>query len=182
MTGLVTFHCQDYIWFGKEEVTNYDKDEIMDKLFQCNKTINPYEKRKFLNSKDEIIKGKLYGTNIAGLLKLAGTPYMPELKDTVLFLENYRSNIAQWNTMLEQFNQMNVINKAVVFGYIYQLQHVEKNEYSIVDELKTINPDIPIIKTNDFGHEHGNSIIPIGVNIEINPVDESIKIIDDYLK
>lgn len=25
MTGLVTFHCQDYVWFGKDEVTDYDK-------------------------------------------------------------------------------------------------------------------------------------------------------------
>ena len=31
MTGLITFHCQDYIWFGKDEVTEYDKNEIIDK-------------------------------------------------------------------------------------------------------------------------------------------------------
>lgn len=182
MTGLVTFHCQDYIWFGKEEVTNYDKDDIIDKLFQCNNIIKPYDKRKFLNCKEGIIKGKVYGTNIDCLLKLVGTPYMPELKDAILFLEEYRSDIVKWNTMLEQFNQMKALNKAVVFGYIYQLQYVEKNEYSIVDELKTINSDVPIIKTNDFGHQHGNSIIPIGVNIEINSTDGSIKIVDDYLK
>ena len=29
MTGLITFHCQDYIWFGKDEVTEYDKNEIL---------------------------------------------------------------------------------------------------------------------------------------------------------
>lgn len=181
MTGLVTFHCQDYIWFGKEEVTKYDKDEIIDRLFQCNKIIKPYKKRKFINFKNQVIKGKIYGTNIEGLLKLAGTPYMPELKDAILFLENYRSNIVRWNTMLEQCNQMGILNKAVVFGYIYQLQYVEKNRYSILDELKTLNPDIPIVKTNDFGHEHGNSIIPIGVNVEINPIDGSMYLIEDYL-
>lgn len=106
---------------------------------------------------------------------------MPELKDAILFLENYRSNIVRWNTMLEQCNQMGILNKAVVFGYIYQLQYVEKNRYSILDELKTLNPDIPIVKTNDFGHEHGNSIIPIGVNVEINPIDGSMYLIEDYL-
>lgn len=49
MTGLVTFHCQDYIWFGKEEVTDYDKNEIIDKLFNGNKTIIPYNERGFYN-------------------------------------------------------------------------------------------------------------------------------------
>ncbi len=32
MTGLVTFHCQDYVWFGKDEVTDYDKNEIIEKI------------------------------------------------------------------------------------------------------------------------------------------------------
>lgn len=181
MTGLVTFHCQDYIWFGKDEVTDYDKNEILDKLFNHNKIINPYDNRKFLNFENNIIKGKVYGTNVAGLLKLVGTPYMPDLKEAILFLEGYRYDIIQWNTMLEQYKQMQVFNKAVVFGYIYQLQKAEKDKFSIVDELKKIDLNIPIVKTNDFGHEHGNSIIPIGVNIEINPLDETIKIVDDYL-
>ena len=46
---------------------------------------------------------------------------MPNLKNSVLFLEGYRSDIIQWNSMLEQYNQMGAFNKAVVFGYIYQL-------------------------------------------------------------
>ena len=49
MTELVTFHCQDYIWFGKDEVTEYDKNEIMNKLFNGNKTIIPYTKREYSN-------------------------------------------------------------------------------------------------------------------------------------
>lgn len=168
MTGLVTFHCQDYIWFGKDEVTDYDKNEIVDKLFNGNKTLLPYEERQFIDFKKEKINGKIYGTNIKCLLKLVGTPYMPDLENTVLFLEEFHSDITQWNTMLEQYNQMGILKKAVVLGYIYQLQDVEKNKYSIVDELRKINSDVPIVKTNDFGHKHGNSIIPIGAEVTID--------------
>lgn len=181
MTGLITFHCQDYIWFGKNSVTDYDKNEIIDKLFEGNKTIIPYGNREFFDFKNKEIVGKSYGTNLICLLKLLGTPYMPDLKNTILFLEEYRSNITQWNTMLEQYNQIGVLNKAVVFGYIYQLQFVEKNEHNIVEELKKINKDIPVVKTNDFGHMHGNSIIPIGAEVKINSEDKSITILD-YLK
>lgn len=181
MTGLITFHCQDYIWFGKDSVTDYDKNEIIDKLFEGNKTIIPYDNREFFDFKNEEIIGKSYGTNIKCLLKLLGTPYMPDLENTILFLEGYSSDIIQWNTMLEQYNQIGVLNKAIVFGYIYQLQFVEKDKYNIVEELRKINVEIPVVKTNDFGHMHGNSIIPIGAEVKINSKDKSI-IIGKYLK
>lgn len=181
MTDLITFHCQDYIWFGKDEVTDYDKNEIVDKLFNANKTILPFEKREFYNFKDEVIEGKIYGTNIKGLLKLAGTPYMPQLKESILFLEDFHLDIIQWNYMLEQISQMGVLNKAIVFGYMYHLQCEENNKHDIVEELRKINADIPVVKTNDFGHRHGNSIIPIGAEATINAKEESI-IVSNYLK
>ena len=150
-------------------------------MFGLNKTILPYEERQFIDFKNKEIKGKIYGTNVRCLLKLLGTSYMPDLGNAVLFLEGFHSDIIQWNSMLEQYNQMNVFNKAVVFGYIYQLQNIEENKYSIVDELRKINSNVPLVKTNDFGHIHGNSIIPIGVEVTINANDKSI-VVSDYLK
>ena len=181
MTGLITFHCQDYIWFGRDEVADYDKNEIIDKLFKGNKIITPYEKRQFFGFKREKINGKIYGTNVRCFLKLLGTTYMPNLENAVLFLEGYHSDIIQWNSMLEQYNQMSAFNKAVVFGYIYQLQYIGENKYNIVDELRKINLDVPIVKTNDFGHKHSNSIIPIGAEVTINSKEQSI-IVGNYLK
>lgn len=181
MTGLITFHCQDYVWFGKDEVTDYDRNEISDKLFNGNNVLIPYEERQFIDFSNKEITGKIYGTNVRCLLKLVGTPYMPNLENAVLFLEGFHSDIIQWNAMLEQYNQMNAFNKAIVFGYIYQLQHIEENKDSIVDELRKINSNIPVVKTNDFGHIHGNSIIPIGTDVTINANEKSI-IVSDYLK
>ena len=181
MTGLVTFHCQDYVWFGKDEVTDYDKNEIIEKLFNGNKKINPYGERKFYEFNKEEVKGKIYGTNVRCLLKLLGTPFMPDLEDAVLFLEGCHSNIIQWNAMLEQYNQINAFNRAVVFGYIYQLQQIEENEKMIVDELRKINSSVPVVKTNDFGHMHANSIIPIGAEVIINANNQSI-VVSEYLK
>ena len=180
MTGLITFHCQDYVWFGKDEVTDYDKNEISDKLFNGNNVLIPYEERQFIDFSNKKIIGKIYGTNVRCLLKLVGTPYMPNLENAVLFLEGFHSDIIQWNAMLEQYNQMNAFNKAVVFGYIHKLQHIEENKYSIVEELRKINSNVPIVKTNDFGHIHGNSIIPIGADVTLNANEKSI-IVSQYL-
>ncbi len=57
----------------------------------------------------------------------------------------------------------------------------DENKYNIVDELRKINRDVPIIKTNDFGHLHSNSIIPIGAEVTINANEQSI-VVSDYLK
>lgn len=181
MTGLITYHCNDYIYYGKDTVTEYDKNEIIDKLFNANKTIIPYEERNFINFEEKVI-GKAYGTNVRCLLKLLGTPYMPDLNNSILFLEGLGSTIIQWNSMLEQYNQMGALNKAVVFGYIYQLQFEEENKYKVEEEILKINSSIPIVKTNDFGHRHPNSIIPIGVNVKIDPNNKTIMILDDYLQ
>lgn len=179
LTGLITFHCQDFLWFGKNTVTDYDKNEIIDKLFNGNNKIIPYDNREFYNFTENKC-GKIYGTNLRCLLKLAGTPYMPDLKDSVLFLEGYHSDIIGWNSMLEQLNQMGVLTNTIVFGYIYQLQFAENNKYNIVKELRKINNNIPVVKTNDFGHKHANSIIPIGAIVTIDAKEKSI-IVSDYL-
>lgn len=182
MTGLITYHCNDYINYGKEEVTEYDKNEIVDKLFHGNKIILPYDDRIFLNFNNKKIVGRCYGTNAVSLLKLLGTPYMPDLNQSILFLEGYKSDIIKWNSFLEQFNQMGALNNAVIFGYIYQLQFEENSKNSVENELIKINPKVPIVKTNDFGHMHPNAIIPIGVEIKIDCISKSIEIVNEYLK
>ena len=115
------------------------------------------------------------------LIKQADENPDGRLEDAVLFLEGCHSNIIQWNAMLEQYNQMNAFNKAIVFGYIYQLQQIEENEKMIVDELRKINSSVPVVKTNDFGHMHANSIIPIGAEVIINANNQSM-VNNDYLK
>ena len=115
------------------------------------------------------------------LIKQADENPDGRLEDAVLFLEGCHSNIIQWNAMLEQYNQMNAFNKAIVFGYIYQLRQIEENEKMIVDELRKINSSVPVVKTNDFGHMHANSIIPIGAEVIINANNQSM-VINDYLK
>src|SRR5699024_4019185 len=64
MTGLITYHCNDYIYYGKGEVTEYDKNEIIDKLFNANNLIHPYNDREFINFNEKIVTGKSYGTNV----------------------------------------------------------------------------------------------------------------------
>ena len=65
-----------------------------------------------------------------------------------------------------------------ILPYI-DFENIKNNRYDIVKELRKINTGIPVVKTNDFGHIHGNSIIPIGANVKISK--EGIAL-GDYLK
>ena len=49
----------------------------------------------------------------------------------------------------------------------------------LLDYTKEYN--FPIIKCNDFGHKIINSIIPIGVNVQINSEKSSVEIMDEFL-
>ncbi len=178
-TGLVTFHGNDYVYFGSDKVTEYDKNEIINKLFNVQKEMIPYGKREYYNI-NESIKGKVMGTNIRTLLKLIGTEYLSTTKDYIYFLEGYSTDINQWNSSLEQMKQIGMLNKAIVFGYNYNLEYINKNTSSIIDEIKNILPKLPFVKTEDFGHIHPNAIIPIGAEILIE--NNEIKIIEEYLK
>ena len=61
--------------------------------------------------------------------------------------------------MLEQYNQMGAFNKAVVFGYIYQLQYEESNKYDIV---KVFHPNKKELYTNEAKQYFENNVsVPI---------------------
>ena len=186
MTGLITFHCTDFINYGKDSdeseyaVCDYDRNEIIDKLFYGNKTILPYDDRLFLNFKEKVV-GKSFGTNDVSILKLIGTSYQPDFFDSILFIEGYRTNLMQWKSYITQYKQAGLLSKAIVYGYCFNLEY-QKEDSSKIDELLKYTSFLPCVKTNDFGHRHANSIIPIGVDVELDPDNKRIRVLEDYLK
>ena len=59
-----------------------------------------------------------------------------------------------------------------------------EGEYSLekilLDTIEDLKLNIPIIKTNNFGHTDKKMTIPIGVEAEIT--EDSIKIVEEYLE
>ncbi len=85
-TGLITYHGNDIIWGFGRIPTEYDKDEFLNRFEKINnKIIQSNGVRKIIRKGK--VKGKLIGGNIHGFLRLAGTQYYPDLKDSILFLE-----------------------------------------------------------------------------------------------
>ncbi|MEE0932560.1 MAG: LD-carboxypeptidase, partial [Clostridium sp.] len=114
------------------------------------------------------IEGIVVGGNIRCFLKLAGTKYMPDFTDKVLFLESMGGEAGLMSAFLNQLKQMGAFDKiqGLILGTFSKMQ--ENNISPTIEELvvKIINnPDLPIAKTEEIGHRANSKCIVIGKNI-----------------
>ncbi|MCX0396053.1 LD-carboxypeptidase [Clostridium perfringens] len=111
------------------------------------------------------LEGIVVGGNIRCLLKLAGTKYMPNFKDKILFLESFSGNSAKMLTYITQYKNLGVFNevKGIILGEFTEMER-ENLKPDIVEILKRVigEINIPILKTSDLGHGADAKCIPIG--------------------
>ena len=116
------------------------------------------------------MEGIVVGGNIRCLLKLAGTPYMPDFTDKILFLEAMGGESAQMITYLNQLRQMNVFKqiKGILLGTFIAM---EKNECIPTIEalvLETLQDSkMPVAKTSEIGHRSNSKALVIGRYLKI---------------
>ena len=118
--------------------------------------------------KGESLSGKVIGGNIRCLLKLAGTPYLPDFKDKILFLESYSGNAAKIYTYLTQYKQMGILNdiKGIILGTFTEmdLNNINPTVEEMLIDILGKDSQIPIIKTNNLGHGSDAKCLIIGKN------------------
>ena len=133
------------------------------------------DNRSILNFEYEWIQGNFMsgivgGGNIRCFLKLAGTEYMPDFKDKLLFLESFSGDVPKMVSYLTQYKHMGIFKKVngIILGSYTEM---ERENYSptIVDIIKRIVDDssMPIVKTNEIGHGTDSKCIIIGENLTL---------------
>lgn len=122
----------------------------------------------------ENMQGILVGGNIRCLLKLAGTPYWPDMNEKILLLESLEGQVPQMVTLLNQLKQMGVFEKinGILLG---TFSAMEKNRCTpdIVTLVKQYaGSGIPIAITKEIGHGVDSKAVIIGKQIEIKNIHE----------
>lgn len=116
------------------------------------------------------MEGIVVGGNIRCLLKLAGTEYMPDFQDKILFLESFSGDVPKMVTYLTQYKQLGVFKKikGIILGSYTEM---EQNNYdpAITELVKSIVNDnnMPIVKTEEIGHGKDSKCIIIGEKISL---------------
>lgn len=117
------------------------------------------------------MEGTVVGGNIRCLLKLAGTEYMPDFEDKLLFLESLSGDVAKMTTYLTQYKHLGAFKKVkgIILGTYTEMEQ-EEYKPTIIELVKEIVDDInmPIIKTNEIGHGQNSKCIIIGDKLRLS--------------
>lgn len=134
---------------------------------------------------DEVIcinKGNARGKLIGGNLSLISSMIEElDFKNKILFLEElaFESPPGMVSNYLYKMRQKGIFNQ--VSGiWIGNYEGEYSLEKILLDTIEDLKLNIPIIKTNNFGHTDKKMTIPIGVEAEIT--EDNIKIVEEYLE
>lgn len=153
----VNFQVRNLLYDHAETTQVYFKEHILG----ANVTENDLEYR-FLRG--DSMSGRVLGGNIRCFLKLAGTPFWPNLDGAVLLLEAYSGGVTKMTTYLHQLKQMGVFEQVngILLGTFFEME--EKQLKPTIEELvqTVIPPALPIAVTRYIGHGTDARAIVIG--------------------
>lgn len=114
----------------------------------------------------------LWGGNLAVLTSLLGTPYWPEVKGGILFLEDVGEHPYRIERMLTQLLHAGVLarQKAMVLGQFteYKLTPHDKGYklQTVVNWLRS-QLKIPVLTNLPFGHVPTKVVLPVGARTDL---------------
>ncbi|RMH68368.1 MAG: LD-carboxypeptidase [Gemmatimonadetes bacterium] len=110
------------------------------------------------------ISGQLIGGNLAMLTSLLGTPFFPDVRGKILFLEDVNEHIYKLDRMLHHLRLANQLNH--LHGIIWGQTPLAPTDHAflrmIADRFR-----LPVAGFLPFGHAHDNVILPLGGVIDL---------------
>ncbi len=199
-TGLVTYSGPSYSNFGQKLYFDY----TLDYFKKCCMADEPYEVKPspewsddawYVNQEDRhpvksegwlVINegkagGRITGSNLCTFNLLQGTEYFPDLKDSIVFLEDDSESRPvlfdrDLQSLLHQPSFGGV--RGLVVGRFQRKSNMADDILVKIIKTKKELETIPVIANVDFGHTDPRITFPIGGTAEIdaNKIDPSIKI------
>lgn len=116
--------------------------------------------------------GAVWGGNLAMLVSLLGTPYFPQIKGGILFLEDVAEHPYRIERMLTQLLHAGVLaqQKAVVLG---QFTDYTLNAHDKGFKLQTVvawlesKLKVPVLTNLPYGHVQTKVLLPVGAKAEL---------------
>ncbi len=188
-TGLITFHGPVGISTWNRYSTRFVKDILFDGKMVAME--NPHDRGNNLTqTKDRILtinpgqsKGRILGGNLSVVTAMVGSDYLPDWKDTILFVEEVGENIYRVDRMLTQLKLAGILDKisGFVFGKCTDCNPGEGYGSLTLEDVfnDLIQPlGIPAYYGAMIGHIADKFTIPEGCRVEIDADKGTIRMLE----
>lgn len=174
-TGLVTFYGQDIYSFIDRDP--YNSEIFTDRFENPSGSYRPAAPWRVIHEGNA--EGRLIGGYLANFALLPGSEYFPlerKEKGYILFLEDHEkfyepAAVSRYLKSLEEDGIFRCVS-GLIFGH-----YSEKPSPLIDGILARIADryDIPVVRTEDFGHGRYHTILPIGMPAELHAEGENVR-------
>ncbi len=127
------------------------------------------------------VEGTLLCANLSVLMRMAGTPYFPDLSNKILLVEDVHEKVYRIDLMLQQLKQQPNINKlaGVIFGQFTDAES-DAEDGSVDDCFADFlaGTSFPVLKAFNFGHTPSRRILPLGAKVAFNADACLLQILD----
>lgn len=171
-TGLATYHGPSGNSSWNEYSVSWIRKTLMDTkpVLYHNSSGEDAPIVTYVNGKS---RGKLYGGNLSVVASLLGSEYLPDWKDTLLFLEDVNEEPYRIDRMLTQLDLAGVLNKVqgVILGSFRKCVPEEPGRsFSLeqVFEQHFAHRRYPVFFGAQIGHIQNKFTLPVGVEAEMD--------------
>lgn len=183
-TGLITFHGPDLLSGFGDKPKSHTINAFKAVLMQG-------DSRKIEKKGNwKIIRpgratGRLIGGNLPAFMKLIGTPFFPDVNDTILFFEAANITPGYAHCYFHHLKHLGIFSqiKGIIIGYNYGLE-----EKAYLEQLEdtlyyvTRQYDFPILKIGEFGTGCVNPPLPVGLRIRLDTTGPDLALLNNPVK
>lgn len=140
------------------------------------KTVRPLTDLRFRFLRGTFMEGTAAGGNIRCLLKLAGTPYFPDLRGRILILEANSGGPDKLSACLAQLAQMGVFDmvSGILAGTFTEMEKRGLGQEA-ARLILSYAGNLPVAATDEIGHGSGARCAVIGRTIRLDKAEEDTK-------
>lgn len=177
-TGLITFHGP----VGNSGWNDFTKTAFTN-VVQTSKPYtfadNPINEEPIITINSGKANGELVGGNLTVLTSLIGSNYLPDFKNKILFLEDFKEEPYSVDRMLTQLKLSGILDSlnGIVFGKCAKCIPEEPQKSFTLNEV--LNQHLKPLKIPAFygamiGHIENKLTVPLGINASIDADKGSI--------
>ncbi|NJR17940.1 MAG: LD-carboxypeptidase [Calothrix sp. CSU_2_0] len=178
---IVTFHGAVATSTWNQFTLNYLKPILFDGESVTMQNLNTAEGRIEVINPGRA-QGKIVGGNLSVLCSMVGSPYLPTWNRRILFVEDIGEDVYRIDRMLTQLKTAGILNQisGFIFGQCVNCKPGDEPTFSLnqvlKDHFKSLK--IPVFYGSMIGHIKDKFTIPLGVDVEIDAVAGTIKMLE----